>query len=208
MGRARRGSMKYTVLFLFCIGLASAQVNMTPRCDDLQNATPEAMVAYLERAVPNVSNKECVTIAIHRLNGKHFEPAVPILIRLLDFHRPLTKLEKDGFVIGLQGLDDMYPAVEALIETGRQCLPHILEAIKSNSTSVTARKNAVEVWMYFFRDDAPNGIAQLKREADKSNDPAVRWRILSSVNDALTLCQVPSATAEKCRVAASAGRSD
>jgi hypothetical protein len=43
-----------------------------------------------------------------------------------------------------------------------------------------ARKNAVAVWMYFFRDDAPNGIAQLKREADKSNDksndPAVRRR--------------------------------
>ena len=102
-------------------------------------------------------------------------------------------------------VDEVYPAANALEEIGRASLPSVLGAIKLSSTSVKARENAVAVWMYFHRDDAPQGITLLRREADVAPDEATKERILWSVKKALIWCQYPVAVAAKCNAAARPG---
>ncbi len=56
-------------------------------CDSLQNASSHDLVQFLNAVIPDEKNARCVTWAIHRLGNEHHEPAIPALVKLLDFHR-------------------------------------------------------------------------------------------------------------------------
>jgi hypothetical protein len=165
------------------------------------------LVQFLSAVVADDTNSRCVTWAIHKLGSEHYEPAISILTKLLDFHRPPTEREKLGFtnVGGIAGIWDLYPAVGALELLGKNVLPEVLRAIQAASTSPTARENAVFVWMeiYRYNDEQPKAVALLKQEEMNVKDDATKQRLAWAVQKAVARCN--PADIDACREAA-AGR--
>jgi hypothetical protein len=174
-------------------------------CDSLQNANLSDLVQFLSSANPAESDPHCLTWTINKLGNEHYDPAVDALVKLLDFRRPPTQREERGFFLHPTGIWDMYPAAGALSLIGKQALPALMGAIRADSTSLTARQNAVFVWMEIFRygDEHPKGVALLKQEEASANDDSTRQRLRTAVQRALTHCNPPEAVA--CKEAAETG---
>jgi hypothetical protein len=182
--------------------LSTARVE-AQECPPLSRAASDELVSYLDGAVPNQENAECITFAIKMLEKRRYEPAIPVLTKLLDFRRPRTAEEKAGVIT----LHTFYPATSALEEIGKASLPSVLAAIKADTTSEKARENAVSVWMELHKyDESPEGVALLKREADETDDAAIKQRLTWAVSKALTWCNPPDK--EKCKTAAETGRTN
>lgn len=170
------------IFFVVVIGWASGE-----DCTRLQHASATKLVAYLDGIVPNDRNAACIAVAIKRLTPMRFEPAIPVLVRLLDFRRPPTEEEKIHFFRRPQIPEELYPATGALEEIGQKALPVILDVIRS-STSAKAREHAVRVWMQNYRDESEKGVELLQQEAARSEDPVTRENLKGALSDAAALC--------------------
>lgn len=177
-----------TALSVFVIIATSIQVFAAEDCSRLQQATSDALVSYLTEVVPGETSGDCVTTAIRRLDGFRYEPAIPVLIKLLDFRRPRTELEKEGIAVRMQQIDEIYPAASGLERIGKGALPAVLETIKSPATSAIARKNAVSVWMVIHKYEHVEAVSVLKREALASADPAANQNLRWAVSEASRHC--------------------
>ena len=153
-------------------------------CNSLQNATPITLVAYLDGVLPKDGNAACITVAIDSLTPLRFEPAIPGLVKLLDFRRSLNEKVPQRRQLTLEF---MYPAAAALEEIGKKALPAVLHAIKS-STSTKGRENAVAVWMEINKYDAPKGVALLRQEAVEAEDATTKANLKWALSKALDWC--------------------
>jgi len=103
------------------------------------------LLQFLNGVTPDEKNAWCVTWAIHKLGlepwatqklgTEHHEQAIAVLVKLLDFRRPPTPEEKRGYYLRPQGIEELYPAAEALELIGEKALPEVLRAIEADSTS-------------------------------------------------------------------------
>jgi hypothetical protein len=169
-------------LCLFGVSRVAAQ-----ECRSLQNTTLDELVTYLDGILPNDGNAECVTFAIKRLNDKRYEPAVPVLAKLLDFRRPPNSHEKNHIMLRPPSIDEMYPAANALEEIGPGSLRAVLDVIKSSPSS-TARENAVSVWMEIYKYKPAKGVTLLRQEAVGTDDPVAKENLRSALFRAPTWC--------------------
>ena len=87
---------------------------------------------------------------------------------------------------------------------GKEALPAVLRVIKTDSSSVPARENAVFVWMDIHKYERAKGVALLKQEEVKTNDVAIKERLRWAVSKALVWCNPPDEPA--CRAAANPGQ--
>jgi hypothetical protein len=197
------------VLSVVCSCRAEAQVHdrYEDWCDSLRNATLPDLVQFLNAVVPDEKNAHCVTWTIHKLGNEHFRPAIPFLVKFLDFRRPITSVEEI-----FHGLSwEPYPAEVALELMGEEALPEVLHAIEGASTSATARENAVCVWLEIYRQSvgqpkgAPQteGLARLKLEEVNAPDEGTKQRLRWALEKALTHC--PPQHEAACRRAAATG---
>jgi len=129
-----------------------------------------------------------LAFAINKIGDQRYEPAVPVLTRLVEFRWPPNArqkqrrfvLEHDGFTI--------YPAANALEQIGKNALPAVAEVLKAPVMSRQAGEVAVSVWMQIHKDEPVKGVALLKQEADKTKDPAARQRLGWAAYKALSWC--------------------
>src|SRR5574341_1506009 len=157
-------------------------------CERLGAASPEGLVGYLSRVVPDRENASCVAFAISQLGGQRHEPAIPVLLKFLTFRWPLNARQKQRlYVIEHDGFT-IYPAANALERIGKNALPAVLGAIKAKTTSREGIEVAVAVWMTIHQNQAA-GLALLKQEADKTkNDPETKQRLGWAAFKALGWC--------------------
>ena len=186
-------------LMLSYSGRAQEHGGFTNECDSLRNAASPDLVQFLNGVTPDEKNGDCVTWVIRKLGERKFESSVPSLVRLLDFRRPPTLREKQGIYLRMQGIWEIYPAVDALSSIGEKALPAILRALQADSTSPTARGNALFVWMEVYRqsDEHVKGVAVLKQEETKAKDDATKERLKWAVSKAITWCSPPEESACK-----------
>jgi hypothetical protein len=191
--------------FTFILLLTCSKPLMGQECERLRTAAPDDLTSFLGTVVPDQKNADCVTSAIRKIGARRHEPAVPSLVKLLDFRRPLEGQEKHGVHSHMRGVSDWYPAVDALEAMGAKALPALLDAIKADTTSMTARENAVVAWMEIYRqsDEHPKAVALLKQAETTSVDSSTKQRLDWAIKKALTWCNPPEATA--CRHAAETG---
>lgn len=188
------------LLLLVTVGLALTHASAAD-CSFAERASSDELVAYLTGVVPNEDNSECVTFAVKRIDNMRYEPAVPVLIKLIDFRRPPTALEKQGIVLRPQVIDEIYPAASALERIGKPALPALVEAIGSPTTSTAVRKNAVSVWMVIYKHNPSEGVTRLREEAMAAlADSPARENLKWALSEAQSLCN-PSDKA-RCRSAA------
>lgn len=188
------------VVTLVCIGPVLGQ-----ECESLRNAEPDDLTSFLSTALPDQKNADCVTSAIRQLGARRHVPAVHALVKLLDFRRPLDEREKRGAYPHMRGVWEMYPAVDALESMGANALPALLDAMKADSSSLTARENAVVAWMEIYRrsDEHPKAVALLKQAETKAADSSTKQRFNWAVSKALTWCNPADGPA--CKHAAETG---
>lgn len=98
-GAILRGIKILAVTLILCLAvpfLALGQVHEKYEgwCYGLQNASSTDLLEFLDTVVPDEWNARCITWAIHKLGKDHHEPAIPALVKLLDFHLPLTPMEE------------------------------------------------------------------------------------------------------------------
>lgn len=187
-------------LLIFVIGATSIGGLAATECPDLESADSDPLISYLAAVAPNQDNSRCVTFVIKHLDSARYEPAIPVLVRLLDFHRPPNEAEKAGVALHPPTIDEFYPAANALEEIGKAALPALLEAIKSSETSTIARRNAVSVWMVIYKYEPSKGIAKLQRESVAAADSTVNDNWTWALAEATRLCN-PSQKA-RCNAAA------
>ena len=199
MREIRISALVFGLLALCGLGAAGQE------CESLQGATSQELTSYLNKIAPDRNNAECVTRAINVLASERYEPAITALAKLLDFRRPPIGREKEGLYLHAQGLWEIYPAVNALSLIGEAALPKMLDVIKNDTRSATKRENAVFVWMQVHRNDAPLGVALLKKESDRTDEAAVRQRLNWAISQALNWCNPSEET--RCRAAAAKGPS-
>ena len=191
---------------IVCFAIPSLAVGQTHEkyegwCDSLQKASLPALVKFLDGVIPGQTDGRCVTWVIHKLGNEQHEPAIPALVKLLDFRAPL----RPGEEIFHQGLSvESFPAEEVLESIGKNALPDVLHAIESDSTSPLARENAVSVWMGIYRqsDEQPKAISLLKQEEIKVNGGVIKKRLRWAAQKALSYCNPPEKAA--CQQAAAA----
>jgi hypothetical protein len=180
-------------LAVLCLTLACpvrAQHSLQNECASLQNARLPDLVQFLNGVAPDEKNGDCITWAINKLGEERYKPSITVLIKFLDFRRPPTQREKQGIYLRMQGVWEIYPAAGALSLIGRKALPEVLQTIESDSTTATAKENAVFVWMETYRDTDEHlrAIAILKQEESQSSDEKVRQRLRWATRRALSWC--------------------
>jgi hypothetical protein len=202
-----RGIKIVAVTLVLCLAVPFLALGQVPEkyegwCYGLQNASSPDLLEFLNAVVPDEWNARCITWAIHKLGKEHHEPAIPALVKLLDFRLPLTPMEEV-----FQGTSQApFPAEEALEQIGKKALPEVLRAIEADSTSAIARENALSVWMEAYKYERPKGVALLKEEETKVSDSAIKQKLRWAVQKALTYCSPPEKSA--CEEAPRTGNSD
>jgi len=194
-------------LTLTCRVLGQEYDSIKNECKSLQNTTSADLVLFLNGVIPDEKNGDCVTWAIKKLGEKQYEPAIAVLTKLLDFQRPPTPREKKGFIMHPLGVWDLYPAVGALGVIGKKALPEVLQAIEAESSSATARENAVAVWMEIHRysDEHSKAVTILKQEEISAKDGATKKRLRWATRRAVAWCNPTEEAA--CRAAAASSDS-
>lgn len=162
-------------------------------CGSLENASLPALARFLETVVPGPMDARCITWAIDKVGKKQHEPAIPALINLLDFSVP----QSPGEIIHQNLEAESFPAEEALESIGKKALPDLLRAIESDSTSQTARENALSAWIQIHRqsDEQPKAVSLLRQEENKASDDRIKQRLRWAVQKALTYCNPPEKAA-------------
>ena len=185
--------------------LAAALLVMVSRvgaqeCSRLQGASPDEMTSYLSETVRSPANESCAAFAINQLGSLRYKPAIPALTKWLELRWPPGAHQKQRrFVIEHDG-STIYPAATALEAMGKDALPAVLNAIKTNPIPRREwMEVAAEVWMTAHKDHAPTGVALLKQEADRATDPGTRQRVGWAAFYAVGWCN-PSEQ-EQCRAA-------
>lgn len=202
----RRTIKLIVITSVLCFGLPAGALGQVHDrfegwCDSLQNAKASDLVDFLNSVQPNDQNARCIFVAIRKVGNEGYEQAIPALVRLLDFRRPATRLEKMGYYHHPQGPWEMYPAVDALAMIGERALPQVLSAIKAKATSPRARENAVFVVVDQHRPEPARAIVLFRQEAARADDPSVKQRMTWAIQKALSLCGPQDESA--CRQAAS-----
>lgn len=162
-------------------------------CPYTANSTPVELMAYLSSNLDKANTgpegeRNCIKNAIDRLGEEHYKPASQLFLSLLDFRRPATEDEKNGFFIRPQTPDEIYPAVAALERLGPEVVPVVLKGIPDTAMSDLARNNAVSVVMYFYRSEPIKGLQLLLRESSASASPATKDLFRRSASYAMRWC--------------------
>ncbi|MDT8067455.1 MAG: hypothetical protein ROO76_04745 [Terriglobia bacterium] len=164
------------LLIISGILLSFTALALGQNCEKMQGSSADS-VSYLTKAKPGQEDGNCVAAAINKLGEQHDESAIPVLVKFLGFQYPAGPLGKRNLEARKHGFGPTFPAELALEKFGNRALPAVLELIKSTSASREARESAVAVWMNFYKDNAPTGVALLKQEADKTKDPFARQNL-------------------------------
>lgn len=128
----------FTMLGTLLPGIGIARAQSTTTCEELQNATPQKDLAYLQRDRSTLDPK-CIDTALRNLIPFRYLPAVPTLIQYLDFKT--LSLARNGRALG-----GAYPAATALGQIGELAIPNVKAAVKNESLNRMQRKNAAALY--------------------------------------------------------------
>ena len=125
------------LLFTIVTTLVRAQ-----ECGQLQGASPDELTSYLAGTVRSTDNEPCAAFAINQLGSLRYKPAIPALTKWLELRWPPGAHQKQRrFVIEHDG-STIYPAATALEAMGKDALPAVLNAIKTNPIPSRRRRPA------------------------------------------------------------------
>lgn len=143
------------------------------------------MTAFLRNSLdlsPEQRDAACIEFAIRHLEYRYSEESAELLVRYLDFKRPLSQAEINGFMIkGPMTEANLYPAIGTLFTFGKLAVPNLLSAISHPLSEVTTR-NATHTIMAIFRREPVRGVELLEKQGSMSPpESAARFKNAAQV---------------------------
>lgn len=187
------------VIFTFCFHL-SAQI-VTTRCDGgelSEDATPAAALTYLSQDRPNL-NSACIIDAIRILGKKEYSPAIPILVKYLDFRVPDTPGVPQTIRHTHGPTNGLYPAADALTWFGESAIPTLRGAVSNDDLDAIGRSNAAEA-LFVIAADKVKVVSLTTKAAQSSRDPEATGALKKVVNLMVRYCKAEEQ--QRCRDAA------
>ncbi len=173
-----------------------------PRCDRLADATGNQLTSFLKESLDlrqAQRDAACITFAIRNLEYQSSPENTDLLMKYLDFHRPLSREEKQGFWLsGLPADEDLYPAISTLSTFGEKILPDLVDIVE-HSESELMRRNAAHTAFDVYRGAGYQAIVLLKEKASKVQG-IESSRLNAAAQGAVKWCG--SLTRQRCKLAA------
>ena len=176
-----------------CVLLVTGILTKTAlgRCNLInESASPEDLASFLRSSLDLSDTQRdgaCIEFALRHLEYKPAARNGELLVRYLDFKRPLSPAEREGFMLhGPMTESNLYPAIGTLSTFATAAVPALLSAIADPTSDLTAR-NATHALMEVFRAKPTEGIEVLKRQA-----------AVSPVGPALKLTKAAQAAVQWC----------
>ncbi len=187
-----------TLTFLQTTAIEAQQL----RCERLADATGEQLTSFLKESLdipPAQRDNACINFAIRNLDYQSSAENAELLIKYLDFRRPLSREEKQGFWLsGLPDDETFYPTISTLSSFGKKILPDLVDIVK-HSDSEIMRRNAAHTAFDVCRGAGYEAIELLKEEASKAQG-IESSRLNAAAQEAVKWCG--SHTKERCKAAA------
>lgn len=179
----------FAIMVFFGISSGSALGQCSALKADASTSDLTRFLRQTNSLATSERNTQCVEFALDQLNFKRAPEAVDVLIDYLDFERPLTQAEKEGFSFhgGPRNIGGRYPACGALMTIGKPAIPALLSAIKAGKLPMV-RRNAAYTIMQIFRTDPVRGIETLKRETAKSEGGTPKSNLDEAAKTAVQWC--------------------
>jgi hypothetical protein len=162
------------------------------QCSALKNghSSIEQLLSFLRESKQILSRPkeaDCVTFVIKLLEYESSPDAIELMVKYLDFERPLSDAEKAGFMIqGPFTIGNKYPATGTLMTFGKAALPALFLAIENGPSDVVQR-NATYTIMQIFRDHPDEGIEAIKKQATIAPPPKAE-KLRTAAQEALEWC--------------------
>ena len=139
------------------------------QCDRLnERSSAEDLASFLRSSLElsdTQRNAACVEFAIRHLEYKPADHNAELLVRYLDFKRPLSPAERQGFMVhGPMTESNLYPAIGTLSTFGEAAVSDLLSAIADPASDLSGH-NATHALMEVFRAKPAKGIEVLKGQA-------------------------------------------
>jgi hypothetical protein len=170
-----------TLLILMWLLMPYNTATGTQTCGELSNKDKASLREFLTSQVANRVSP-CLSSAIQSLGNSRDAESVDILIKYLDYIDPSTLPGPNGGA----NSRPQYPAVSALFQIGKDATPSLLTAIKTED-SESIRRNAINVYLFIYRDELATGIQLLRREVRSTKASKDKFRLSSALrvlNDA------------------------
>jgi len=168
------------------IAILGRAVGAQNNCFALKAVNSELQLEYLQGERTSLA-AECVLYAIDHLGYRGYVPAIPTLIKFLDYpdkstNRGTTDSHRPKWA------GSLYPAAEALFEIGKAAVPPLVAAISSSSSSELIRENALQTIFFIYREDFSEAVALLNRSGRSASDPEVSARLLAGAKSLAPRC--------------------
>ena len=161
-----------------------------PTCASLENKKSESRLEFLQGEKARLDGN-CVLYAIDQLGRAQYAPAVPTLLRYLDYPYPDPPnygTPQNPLILAKINWTN-YPAANALSDIGKVAVPQLVEAIADAATPELIRKNAADTERFIYAPDPPEGIAVLVRAAHARTDPMDSLRLMDQARRLASLCR-------------------
>jgi hypothetical protein len=165
---------------LLVIGLSPA-LAVGQGCSALNANSASQAFEYLRDASPQTAVLSCVLRAFHQIASSPTDEAIPLLIELLGYKRPLSEGEQHGIFMHGNGPDVLYPAVSELFALGKPAEQPLLHFVAGNKdTARIERDNALYAMLIVHHGNAEEVVDALMLESRASGDEAERARLCAA----------------------------
>jgi len=180
-------NLVFTVAFVFFVAFGIAAGQNAPDCPVARSNDVSVLTDYLASHIHDLASRDC-SVRVIRTLGKLKNPnSVRILVKYLDFRRPLSESEAKGFWIRTMSKEELFPAIESIFKIGRPAVAALIEQLGKESNEVR-RENAIYALMLISRDDPPAAVASLRNAANRIVDKSAALRLMESARTAASLC--------------------
>src|SRR5579872_719275 len=157
-------------------------------CPPLRHSEDSGLMAFLEenKNGKRSESPDCAAFAILELGKARSYPAIPILIRYLDFEWPHASNVNSNASLVYER--QYFPAVTALVLMGTPSLLPLLHTLETEPLPQIARSKGVETIMLLYAEYPPFGIKALVSPISRAPDKASAERMASAARFALQWC--------------------
>lgn len=171
MRNSRHGIHTSIALALLLSGAELLARVPSAACNDLAPDASAAMaLKYLDQDRQNLSSA-CILDAIRIIKVKNYKPAIPVLVKYLDFTIPPPQGIPTAIRLTQGPTNEVYPAADVLAAFGGAATPALKKVLVDQSASKVERINAAKALFYTTVKDRPQVIRFISKTSRLSQDP-------------------------------------
>jgi hypothetical protein len=184
----QKRTARLLTISILLVSVGSAVVSNGQECATLNEASIKDADKYIQTLDHSKVSADCIAAAFNVIAAAPAQQAVPVLIKYLDYKRPLNEGERNGIFMHGNGPEVLYPAVDALFHVGDVAEPAIIRLIAERTLARVRLRNALYTLVLIHHGDTVSVIQELSRARTGSNSLSERQRLQSAAHEAVQWC--------------------